>query len=124
MTYETSGTRKKRKFVFRSVSSHSLGRFKTQPRSRTRARQAAAVDSQPKTVTMVTHTRPPPTSLRAPSEWDSLVEGHSTGAAGREWWLVITPGQREQRLEGEAEAPLHLVRVRVRVRVRVSVRVS
>ena len=37
------------------------------------------------------------------------MEGHSTGAAGREWWLVITPGQREQRLEGEAEAPLHLL---------------
>ena len=52
------------------------------------------------------------------------MEGHSTGAAGRECWLVITPGQREQRLEGEAEAPLHLIRVRVRDRVRVRVRVS
>ena len=30
--------------------------------------------------------------------------------------LVFTRGQREQRLEGKAEAPLHLVRVRDRVR--------
>ena len=30
--------------------------------------------------------------------------------------LVFTRGQREQRLEGKAEAPLHLVRVKDRVR--------